>query len=248
MKIVHFSDWHSAFQRHKLPFADVYVCTGDMYPNFPELICYGKKPFIGSKSYLVGQDKIPSFVRPIGRVIHKDWEKQKQLEWVENNWPDGKIRELFDNPYAPVVCVRGNHDFISLSHLFVGGDCFEIIEPEDVFTIDGKRFGGMRGINYIAGEWADELCTNEAKDLARRMPLDLDVLVTHAPPRHILDYDGDHYGMDALRDYTNRAMYAGRSFCHMFGHIHSFGKMIDKTTCEGIVFSNGATDHNVMEI
>jgi Icc-related predicted phosphoesterase len=31
MKIVHFSDWHGKFQ--KLPEADLYICTGDMYAD-----------------------------------------------------------------------------------------------------------------------------------------------------------------------------------------------------------------------
>ena len=33
MKICHFSDWHGTWQQ--LPAADLYICTGDMYPDDP---------------------------------------------------------------------------------------------------------------------------------------------------------------------------------------------------------------------
>ncbi len=42
MRIVHFSDWHGALK--PLPDADLYVCTGDMYPNTKACFWADKEP------------------------------------------------------------------------------------------------------------------------------------------------------------------------------------------------------------
>ncbi len=42
MRIVHFSDWHGSLRA--LPDADLYVCTGDMYPNTQRCLWPDKEP------------------------------------------------------------------------------------------------------------------------------------------------------------------------------------------------------------
>lgn len=249
-RVVHFSDWHSEFDR-KLPEADIYVCTGDMLPNFPEIIVDGKGYAKGTTSYLYGRDKIPLFVRPIGRVIHHDWEREMQTKWLAEHWPAGKFREkVLGNPTAPIVCVKGNHDFIALSHIFVGdGETHEIIDASQVFEVNGLKFGGMRGINYICGEWDDELHQIDSYPCAAQIPSDIDVLVTHAPAQMVLDYAGDFYGMQCLRNYINRAVYGGRKLVHMFGHVHEAGgRQVWLDDDKRVLASNAARTHNTIEI
>jgi Icc-related predicted phosphoesterase len=145
-----------------------------------------------------------------------------------------------------VVVCRGNHDFTDIGPYF-GGDVHEIgIDPKPVFEIGGLRFGGMRGIPYMIGEWSDELHDAEWDWRVEHLPDDLDVLVTHTPPHGILDSGGSHYGCRAIRRYVDRRMdetaYRGGKplRAHLFGHVHErhgFHRFGDR----GTIFSNAAT-------
>jgi Icc-related predicted phosphoesterase len=176
--------------------------------------------------------------------------EQSQREWADSI---PSLRVSFGSPKAPVVCVRGNHDFTPLSILFRGGPVFEINEPNDVYEFGGLRFGGCRGINYIVGFWSDELREPDFNHVTGKLPLDLDVLVTHSPPWGILDQwehyspGGGHLGAEAISRYLTRAQYEGKMpKAHLFGHIHeSCGLNLDTN---GILFSNAATTVNVLEL
>lgn len=220
-----------------MPEADIYVCTGDMLDNYP-IIHYVD----GGGWNMVG----------VEREINPERENRLQMDWYRRKFKhrnNQSLRKFLGSRDAPVVVVRGNHDFVSLGSLF-GGDTFEINKPEDVKEIYGLRFGGFRGINYIAGEWSDELSQDQLQRRVERMPKDLDVVCTHAPPKGILDesFDGC-LGVDALASYINRTCYydysmkSPRLFC--FGHIHEAKGVM---TVGDITFSNAATTVNVLEI
>ncbi len=238
MKIVHISDWHGNF--HALPEADVYVVTGDMLPNFP------------------GVRHIPGrFGGGITvRNIDHDKERRLQADWIERKFNHPLAHKNFRqkflaSPDAPVVCVRGNHDFIDLAPLFIGGPTYEIQDPTDVFEICGLRFGGFRGINWIAGEWADEMRDDTLERAVSSLPHDLDVVVTHSPPQGVLDRVGGYpFGVRAYASWVNRCLYEEgmklpRLLC--FGHIHEAnGVIVSKE--QGMTVSNAATTVNVLEV
>jgi Icc-related predicted phosphoesterase len=230
IKIVHFSDWHLLGPTdRKLPEADLYVCTGDMLPNFPVLNTRGG---IG---------------RTLGRwIINPDNEKQKQEEWIQKV---GSISNIFGTPDAPVVVVRGNHDFTDLAPLFSGSKVYEIGNDASVaHEVIGLRIGGCRGIPYIVGFWSDELSDADFDDRVRKLPNDLDLIVTHSPPQGCLDQfpPGVSLGSRALAGHLLRSNIIGRApRAVMFGHIHeSCGKGYYGST----VVSNAATTVNVIEI
>lgn len=54
MRIVHFSDWHG--RQEALPLADIYICTGDMLPNF-------HWPISAAREELLQRDWISSQIR-----------------------------------------------------------------------------------------------------------------------------------------------------------------------------------------
>ena len=121
-------------------------------------------------------------------------------------------------------------------------------DPSETFEFGGLKFGSFRGIPYIAGEWSDEQSRAEQDDLCRRLPDDIDVLLTHCPAIGILDNSGDdsHYGSRAIASYLNRRQYTQKKLkAHLFGHVHeSFGKR----EFGGTIFSNAATGVNLVEI
>jgi Icc-related predicted phosphoesterase len=228
MRIVHFSDWHGEFPE-KLPEADVYVCTGDMLPDFH---------------------------------VYKPKRDVPKMELAQRRWIESRpsLRETFESPDSPVIVVRGNHDFTPLAPLFRGGSTYEIDRPGDVFEIDGCRFGGCRGINYICGFWSDELHQPDFDEVVDKIPLDLHVLVTHTPPWGILDKwehyapGGGHLGAESISRYLNRARYVDEDTesllrVHLFGHIHeSNGTLEQGDGEEVIVFSNAATTYNILDL
>lgn len=243
MKVCHFSDWHRNFRR--LPEADLYVCTGDMLPNFP-LIRYQPDKWKRELIYWDPEGDVdpPPGAYARGRLVSPEREIEKQRLWISKQ---NFRKDFLPNPDAPIICVRGNHDFVPLAELF-GGDVWEATDdPTRTTTIQGLTVGGCRGVNFIQGEWTDELYGSQFDERAEKLPDNIDLLLTHSPPYGLLDfYGGSYVGSRALRRYVNKRSYSDSNIrAHFFGHIHeAFGSR----NAAGTVFSNAATGHVLFEI
>jgi len=123
-------------------------------------------------------------------------------------------------PHRHKVVIAGNHD-----------RCLEL-DPqlgEELFTgchylfdsgveIDGLHFWGSPWQPWFF-DWAFNLERGPALRAKWDMiPMNTDVLITHGPPRGILDrtYSGEQVGCDDLRAAVERV----RPRLHVFGHIH----------------------------
>lgn len=193
MKIIHASDHHGALMQ--LSFADLYIISGDMLPDFPDI-------FIDINGYR--RRKI---------LPHKYM--QGQSNWLK----DKNLRDYLGNKDAPVVLVRGNHDFIDYGHAY-GGEIYEIQDPSQVFNIKGLRIGGCRGVAYIGMGWSDEMYDPDLDKIVSKLPTDLDIMVTHAPPYGILD-EIQNYGVKSFTYYLQKCSIVGKPpklWC--FGHCH----------------------------
>lgn len=225
MRIVHFSDWHWSFFE-KLPEADLYVCTGDMLQNYPTM-----------------RDKYPDAERSLfGLTIDADHEREKQSQAIQAFVAKRGFREILGSPDAPIVVVKGNHDFVPLAPLFAGcGPVHEFVNGESV-DVCGIRVTGHRGIPWISGIWDDEERRCDLIDRVRRMPAAA-LYLTHYPPSGIgLDgFPGSGYGLDEM---LNVLLYRGTAV-HCFGHIHECGGQAFKAG--DVLFSNAATTYNIIE-
>lgn len=244
MRIAHFSDWHGNFR--ELPPADLYVATGDLLPNF----CRVKKRDERKR----GSGGFGMFGGSSG-WFDKQLEVKIQREWVRQlNESGGFRRKFFPDSQTPVVCVRGNHDFVDLAPLFDGGPTHEIVEAGDEFTLGGLKFSGFRGINYIQNNWTDELHGDEQGFRASKIPRDVDVIVTHAPPHGVLDYfiGGGNLGMQSLTEILNKKTYDDGAYPNLklmlFGHIHEQGGQVIEAPEIGVKFSNAACKVNVIDV
>lgn len=259
MKIVHLSDWHGnqcydSRDGKKLPWAELYIVTGDMLPNFYwfRYDVTSTKPLQPMKveewpsnMHLFGEDPGP---RPrgvyVGRRTDPIREAELQTRYIELDVQKGGFRRHLGNPDAHVAIVRGNHDFVDLAPWFVGGPTFEFSNSAMSFMLGDYEIAGIRGINYIYGEFSDEYTDTQWRDALRLLPRDCDILLSHAPPRNIRDFAGEHYGSDQLSSYvTQRMMLADRRGtpplrAHFFGHVH---EQAGSETREGVLFSNAAT-------
>lgn len=138
-----------------------------------------------------------------------------------------------------VVCVDGNHDYLSFSEcLTSSGYSGKVIQVSDTKAQDigeGFSVAGFREVPYIAGTWNGENFYPEMHSLAdRTLQLGANILLTHTAPRGILA-DPAH-GCQAL---ATLLMYSAHNVkYHLFGHSHDG---MGTTEEMGINFINSAT-------
>ena len=85
--------------------------------------------------------------------------------------------------------------------------------------IEGLKFWGS-AFSPEFNNWAFmyQRCSKEAKDIWKKIPKNLDFLITHCPPYQILDknFYNEHCGCEVLQ----REIFKKKPKYHLFGHIH----------------------------
>ncbi len=147
-------------------------------------------------------------------------------------------RWLREQPHRHKVIVAGNHDWAFVRAAAqareVLGDMIYL--QDDETTLDGVRFYGSPWQPTFQ-DWAFNLERGPAlAAIWARIPVGIDVLVTHSPPRGIGDRiaDTNRAGCEQLRD----RVAVVRPRLHLFGHIHQDG---GSWTDHGTVFANVTT-------
>jgi Icc-related predicted phosphoesterase len=168
-----------------------------------------------------------------------------------NNEPE--VRDFIDwfkmIPVKYKIYVAGNHD-TSIEKKLVTKKDFEdagiiYLENESV-TIEGINFFGSPHTPQF-GQWAfmkDRVKLERFWRMA--IPEDTDVVITHGPPRGVLDksYDRNH-NMESCGDKSllNRVLEIQPAYC-LFGHIHNCKDIINagmqKFSAYDTWFSNGS--------
>ena len=124
-------------------------------------------------------------------------------------------------PFKHKIYVPGNHDFYverdqSIAQIL----CVErgvMLVIDRTVRVDGVRFYGSPWVPNLSG-WAFYAPPLTLINRFRRIPDDVDVLITHSPARGILDVGRHHYGSIEL---TDRLKDLIQLKAHIFGHIHS---------------------------
>ena len=163
-------------------------------------------------------DFMPTKGRRPGARIDPEAERKYQARWMDKN--RAKILDWLGG--RPMILVPGNHDFHNPT--FAAPNVVRITNGS--ITLKGSqlaqpiRFCGYRFVPFVDGEWCGEKVeldiAADAKDFS-----DCDILITHAPPHGVLDYDcGRHWGSTAL---ANEYLYRreGRApKAWLCGHVH----------------------------
>ncbi len=133
---------------------------------------------------------------------------------------------------CPLVYVRGNHD-----------DKLLVEPPEGCVCVDGEavKINGLRilglGGSYRYRRGENMYTEEEMEKRVRKLRFKLrriggvDIIVTHAPARHINDFDSmSHRGFECFNDLLDK--YEPKYFVH--GHIHkNYGVNIPQRTQHG---------------
>lgn len=153
---------------------------------------------------------------------------------------------LVDASGTTVLYVKGNHDD-DLDNCPPGGCvCIE----DKVYTYNGVRIMGLGGSHkYREGE--NMYTEKQMRKRCRKMRLKIflkggvDIFVTHAPARHLNDFDSlSHRGFECFNDVIRR--YKPKFFVH--GHIHkNYGHNIPQRTQLGETEVINAYDYCVFD-
>lgn len=120
-------------------------------------------------------------------------------------------------PHNHKILIAGNHDFYfqypeSIIKEILPQNIIYLYDEEIV--IDGVKFWGSP-YTPVFGNWAFMKSEKELEEHWKKIPEDVDVLITHGPPQGILDYEmGDKELMSKLTTISCHPK------IHIFGHIH----------------------------
>lgn len=158
-------------------------------------------------------------------------------------------------PYAYKICVAGNHDrYCEAYPSYMIKDMFEKYYDDGVryvcdeeIEIEGKRIYGTPYQPYFCG-WAFNIKDeNELVNIYKKIPENLDILITHCPPYGVLDKSHkprlihgttgeEHLGSKELLNVIDFMENPPKYHC--FGHIHGDG---GKTEVDGgVTFINAS--------
>lgn len=167
---------------------------------------------------------------------------------------DDFIKWISEQPYTYKVCIAGNHDRYceSFPSYFVK-DLFEKNYNngvrylcDDEVTIDGKRIYGTPYQPYFCN-WAFNVADeNKLTEIFKKIPENIDILVTHCPPYGVLDKShlrriGNESGEEPLgsKELLNVLdVMENPPKYNAFGHIHGDGGKMMKAG--GITFINAS--------
>ena len=160
---------------------------------------------------------------PADIVVHSgdftmNGSEQEALDFM--NW-------FCDLPHSQKIFICGNHDDCLYGATIDGLDCNVHYLCNSGVEIDNVKFYGVPMF------MSDCIIDRQSRHYAN-IPEDTDILITHAPPFGILDFDDNvHYGSEELL-YRITAVHPR---LHLFGHIHS---QYGTKKLNGTIFSNGA--------
>ena len=148
---------------------------------------------------------------------------------------------------APLLYVHGNHDRTYAQHPPEGCDCIE----DKLVKVNGLRILGLGGSIFYNSHTNQYTERQMARRVNRAWPAiqrygGFDVLVSHAPARHLNDFDTmSHRGFECFNALIDR--YHPRYFVH--GHIHrSYGANLPRITQHGATTVVNAFEHCVIEL
>ncbi len=166
-----------------------------------------------------------------------------QEQWIRRAMPT-LVQWMRD---TPLLWCAGNHDFFSPIPMMraAGIDAYDL--TNDVVEFGGHRFLGFPYVGYLGGEWNFEChpyqWEQRTVEMGSRIVTEsVDVLVSHSPPRNILDeVRGEHVGNPSI----NPIIESGRLAAVLCGHIHEAAGV---ERVGWTVISNAACTQRVVEV
>ncbi len=156
------------------------------------------------------------------------------------------LESLKEKLLCPLYFVKGNHDIRYAGYSPEG--CTNI--NKQIVQFNSLRILGFEGSMWYSGK-ENQFTEKEMKKIIRSMWFSLfkskgvDIVITHAPPRHI--HDGDdlcHKGFISFINFIKK--YSPKYFIH--GHVHKkFDNPLDRVTIYGKTRVVNTCGYNILE-
>jgi len=166
------------------------------------------------------------------------WDVYDQLKWMNTKF----VEFCCKWPSTKIIFVPGNHDFFPLIkerfgyklhgknlNLDLASNATMLIDK--LIEVNGLKVYGTPWVPIISYRWAFEAESDKLKERFSMIPEEVDILVTHTPPRfnHLgisLEYgvDSENFGCGELADEIFKKK-PKMCFC---GHIHSGDHQMNK--------------------
>lgn len=146
-------------------------------------------------------------------LSHNDGEMRDFLQWYNNL------------PYKYKIYIPGNHD----TSVEAGFHDFKTDYPNIIVlihqsvTIEGINIFGSPYTPSFGNGWSYNVPRHKLSNYWDQIPLDTDIIVTHGPPKGILDYTASHssyYEKVGCASLLNRIIDVNPKY-HIFGHLHN---------------------------
>ena len=194
------------------------VATSDLHGHLPEIPA--------CDLLLIAGDIVPDNFTPGGQW----WTQSDQKQWLRETFDSWLIEDV---PAKNVVIIGGNHDY-PFKNSGIGNTldgCFYL--EDKLAVINGLRIYGTPWVPTF-GRWAFMKDDNYLAEHWRKIPRDIDILITHGPPWGFGDLVG-HYEPELEKYSMEKAEHVGSKSLadqlwydewpnlklHVFGHIHS---------------------------
>ncbi len=142
----------------------------------------------------------------------------------QESWLDTNFRQwLIQLPADKIVGIAGNHDFYMQERT---KNFLNMKLPWTYLERSGTTYEGLNiwGHPWVPNLpfWAFYATDITLFDIAQQIPDDTNILVTHGPPRGILDKTVPRFGGRNVGDKSlaERVVQLSRLKLHVFGHIH----------------------------
>jgi Icc-related predicted phosphoesterase len=156
------------------------ICTSDLHGFLPQVPECDLLLIAGDTTPARG----PAAIDPGGFRLDPAGSVDRQMEWIESDFRPW-IEAV---PARETVLIAGNHDFCMQTDEwrdFSQGLPVHYLEDSGV-EIDGLKIWGMPWVSGLRG-WAFTRDEPGMAENCRVIPADIDILVSHGPPRGMLD-------------------------------------------------------------
>lgn len=173
----------------------------------------------------------PEFTEGVDIIIHAGDASNTKNPAINNNELRDFLEWYQDLPFRHKIFVPGNHDTSIESGLVKPIDF-----PDIHFLINNScilqnlKFWGSPYTPSFGSGWAYNKARNKIDVVWETIPSDTDILITHGPPKGILDLthiSASHYEAVGCKALTNRVMNLPHLKYHIFGHIHDEAHIIN---------------------
>ena len=159
----------------------------------------------------------------------RPWEVERFVKWYS------------DLPFTNKIFIAGNHDFLFETDSSLAKDILNDLGKDLIYLQDsGTEIQGLTFWGSPVTPWFHDWAFNRLSDIKNHwdlIPEDTNVLITHGPPKGILDLTRTRLNvgcpilLEKIKDLKNLKV-------HVFGHIHEANGLLE---IDGVTYINAST-------